>query len=52
MSRATLPGGDAASHGLLRDAVVTIAALLLVFAAFDDITTDDATSFLLDCTSS
>ena len=50
MSRATLPSGDAASHGLLRDAVVTIAALLLVFAAFDDITTDDATSFLLEYT--
>jgi hypothetical protein len=33
-----------------RDAVVTIAALLLVYAAFDDITTDSATSFPLEYT--
>ena len=37
MSRATLTAGDAGSHRLPRDAVVTIAVLLLVFAAFDDI---------------
>ena len=41
---------DAASRRLRRDAVVTIAALLLVFAAFDDITTDNATSFPLEYT--
>ena len=41
---------NAASRRLLRDAVVTIAALLLVFAAFDDITTDNATSFPLEYT--
>ena len=38
----------AASRRLVRDAVVTIAALLLVFAAFDDIATDNATSFPLE----
>ena len=32
------------SH-LLRNAVVTMVVLFLVFAAFDDITTDNATSF-------
>ena len=41
---------DAASRRLPRDAVVTIAVLLLVFAAFDDITTDNATSFPLEYT--
>src|SRR6476661_8344118 len=41
---------ETASHRLPRDAGVTIAALLLVFAAFDDITTDDATSFPLEYT--
>ena len=30
---------------LLRDALVTFAAVLLAFAAFDDITTDTATTF-------
>jgi len=50
MSRATLTAGNAGSHRLPRDAVVTIAVLLLVFAAFDDITTDDATSFPLEYT--
>jgi hypothetical protein len=30
---------------LLRDAAITLVALLLVFAAFDDITTDNATAF-------
>jgi len=50
MRPATLTDGNAGSHRLSRDAVVTIAALLLVFAAFDDITTDDATSFPLEYT--
>ena len=50
MSRATLTAGNAGSHRLPRDAFVTIAVLLLVFAAFDDITTDDATSFPLEYT--
>jgi hypothetical protein len=39
-----------ASRRLITDAVVTIAALLLIFAAFDDITTDNATSFPLEYT--
>ncbi len=29
----------------LRDAIVTVAVILLAFAAFDDITTDNATAF-------
>src|SRR4051795_3960895 len=45
MGRDIPTGSDAASRRLRRDAVVTIAALLLVFVAFDDITTDHATSF-------
>ena len=43
-------GADPASHRLQRDAVITIGVLLLVFAAFDDITTDNATSFPLEYT--
>ena len=50
MDREILTDGDAASRRLRRDAVVAIAALLLVFAAFDDITTDNATSFPLEYT--
>ena len=50
MDREILTDRDAASRRLRRDAVVTIAALLLVFAAFDDITTDNATSFPLEYT--
>ncbi len=34
----------------LRDAVVTFVILLLVFAAFDDITTDNATAFPVEYT--
>ena len=30
---------------LVRDAAITVVALLLVYAAFDDITTDNATAF-------
>lgn len=33
---------------LLRDAAVTLAAVLLAFAAFDDITTDRATTFTVE----
>ena len=48
MDREISTDRDAASRHRRRDAVVTIAALLLVFAAFDDITTDNATSFRLE----
>jgi hypothetical protein len=34
----------------LRDGLVTVCVLLLVFAAFDDITTDNATAFPLEYT--
>lgn len=37
-----------ASVGFLVDAIVTLTAVLLAFAAFDDITTDDAASFTLE----
>ena len=50
MGREISTDRDAASRRLPRDAVVTIAALLLVFAAFDDITTDNAASFPLEYT--
>ena len=50
MGREISTDRDTARRRLLRDAVVTIAALLLVFAAFDDITTDSATSFPLEYT--
>lgn len=38
------------SGGFLRDGLISLAALLLVFAAFDDITTDDATRFTVEYT--
>ena len=50
MGREISTDRDTASRRLPREAVVTIAALLLVFAAFDDITTDRATSFPLEYT--
>ena len=50
MGREISTDWDTASRRLPRDAVVTIAVLLLVFAAFDDITTDNATSFPLEYT--
>ena len=50
MGREISTDRDTASRRLPREAVVTIAALLLVFAAFDDITTDNATSFPLEYT--
>lgn len=37
-----------ASIGWLADAVITMAAVLLAYAAFDDITTDNATSFTFE----
>jgi hypothetical protein len=36
------------STGFFRDGVITGVALLLTFAAFDDITTDNATTFLVE----
>jgi len=48
MDREISTDRETASRRLPRDVVVTIAALLLVFAAFDDITTDNATSFPLE----
>ena len=43
---------DSSSHGhsvgLLRDGMVTLAALMLAFAAFDDITTGTETNFTLE----
>lgn len=40
---------DERSRGqLLRDAAVTLAAVLLAYAAFDDITTDRATTFTVE----
>ena len=33
---------------LSRDGIITIVLLMLVFAAFDDITTDNATSFVVE----
>ena len=39
---------DHSRHQLLRDAVVTLVAVLLAFAAFDDITTDAATTFTVE----
>ncbi len=50
MDRTIATDRDAAGRRLRRDAVVTIAALVMVFAAFDDITTDNATSFPLEYT--
>jgi len=41
-------GTGALTH--LRDGLVTVGVLLLVFAAFDDITTDNATTFRLEYT--
>ncbi|HEU4939226.1 MAG TPA: hypothetical protein VFT39_22415 [Vicinamibacterales bacterium] len=40
--------GPTGGIGVVRDAVITIIALLLVFAAFDDITTDNATTFSVE----
>ena len=43
-----VPGRD--SSGFLRDALISLAALLLVFAAFDDITTGNSTHFTVEYT--
>ena len=40
--------GPTGGIGVVGDAAITIVALLLVFAAFDDITTDDATTFWIE----
>jgi hypothetical protein len=48
MGRALSTDTGVARRGLSRDAAITIAALLLVYAAFDDITTDTATSFRVE----
>ena len=40
--------GTTGGIGVVRDAAITIVALLLVFAAFDDITTDGATTFAVE----
>lgn len=38
----------AAAVGLLRDAALTMTAVLVAYAAFDDITTDNATAFTFE----
>jgi hypothetical protein len=38
------------SNGFLRDGLLSLVALLFVFAAFDDITTDHSTSFRVEYT--
>ena len=42
------PRSERSRGQLLRDAAVTLAAVLLAFAAFDDITTDTATTFTFE----
>ena len=42
------PRSERSRRQLLRDAAVTLAAVLLAFAAFDDITTDSATTFTFE----
>ena len=48
--RQELNSASAAGSRLLSNATITLVALLLVFAAFDDITTDNATTFLVEYT--
>jgi hypothetical protein len=48
--RQELNSASAAGTRLLSNAAITLVALLLVFAAFDDITTDNATSFRVEYT--
>ena len=43
--RQELNSANAVGSQLFANAAITLVALLLVFAAFDDITTDDATTF-------
>lgn len=48
--RQELNSASAAGTRLLSNAAITLVALLLVFAAFDDITTDNATTFRVEYT--
>ena len=48
--RQELNSASAAGSRLLSNAAITLVALLLVFAAFDDITTDNATTFRVEYT--
>ena len=48
--RKELNGVGAAGTQLVANAAITLVALLLVFAAFDDITTDNATTFRVEYT--
>jgi hypothetical protein len=48
--RQELNSASASGTRLLSNAAITLVALLLVFAAFDDITTDNATSFRVEYT--
>jgi hypothetical protein len=48
--RQELNSGSAAETQLLANAAITFVALLLIFAAFDDITTDTATTFHVEYT--
>lgn len=47
--QAQVPGRQSGGF-LLRDGLISFVALLLVFAAFDDITTDNSTSFRVEYT--
>ena len=48
--RQELNSASATGTRLLSNATITLVALLLVFAAFDDITTDNATTFRVEYT--
>jgi hypothetical protein len=48
--RQELNSASAAGTRLFANAAITLVALLLVFAAFDDITTDNATTFRVEYT--
>ena len=48
--RQELNSRSAADNRLFANAAITVVALLLVFAAFDDITTDNATTFYAEFT--
>jgi hypothetical protein len=48
--RQELNSAGAAGTRLFANAAITLVALLLVFAAFDDITTDNATTFQVEYT--
>ena len=46
--RQELNSSGVAGNRLFANAAITVVALLLVYAAFDDITTDNATTFLVE----